>query len=156
VARSDYREAIQVRGLREFRDALREAGEKMPRELQRANKAVAQLVAEKAAATARSQGPAGARAARALSASAGQLSATVRLSGEQVPGALGQEFGAGHDMPRQTARGTVRGWNQFPSWRGNGTDAGYFLWPTIRSSSTEISKAYDDVMAQLMAVAFPD
>jgi hypothetical protein len=42
---------------------------------------------------------------------------TVAYGGQ--PGAMGAEFGSYQ-------------WGQFPEWRGNRQDAGYFFWPAIR------------------------
>jgi len=47
---------------------------------------------------------------------------TVSYGGE--PGAMGAEFGSYQ-------------WGQFPAWRGNKEDAGYFFWPAIREFRDE-------------------
>lgn len=38
----------------------------------------------------------------------------------------------------------VRGWNMFRTWRGNGGRAGYFLYPAVRRSRSEIADLYAD------------
>ncbi len=106
---SDYSQALQVEGLRPFREALKTAGDQFPKELAKANKLVAELVAEKARVTARSQGSTAAKSADSIRATGGQLSSSVRLGDVSHPYALGAEFGAAHNVPRETARGMVRG-----------------------------------------------
>lgn len=48
----------------------------------------------------------------------------------------GAEFGGG-------VRPTTR---QFPPWRGNDTGAGYFLWPAVRGDREFIEQAYGDAI----------
>ena len=36
----------------------------------------------------------------------------------------------------------VTGWNMFQKWRGNGANAGYFLYPAIRDHRDEIAEKY--------------
>lgn len=45
-------------------------------------------------------------------------------------------------------RGRITGWNQFKPWRGSGSNAGYFLWPAIRSSADEIQKLMLDAVEE--------
>lgn len=162
----DYGQTIQVRNLRVFRDTLKDTAVGLPKVLQRANKLVAQFVVDRAGARARALGPAEARAATGLSASAGQLTGTVRLNADKVPGALGEEFGAAHNSERIVrphpgsrsweTRTRMLGWNQFPMWTGNRGDAGTFLYPTIRDTREEQIDLYDQAVAGIMAGAFPD
>lgn len=42
--------------------------------------------------------------------------------------------------------GTILGWNQFKPWRGSGSNAGYFLWPSIRENADGIRELYADVI----------
>ena len=51
-----------------------------------------------------------------------------------VPFAMGAEFGAKRP--------------QFKPWRGNGQNAGYFLWPAIRAAN--VMQAYSDGLADLV------
>ena len=48
------------------------------------------------------------------------------------------------------------GWNMFEEWKGNGSQAGYFLYDTVRSSSQEITDTYMAAMIQIARDAFPD
>lgn len=52
--------------------------------------------------------------------------------------------------------GRVVGWNQFRPWRGNGANAGYFLFPDIRAHEPEIVETYGDAIDKLTKKAFPD
>ena len=52
----------------------------------------------------------------------------------KVPYAMGAEFGAGRP--------------QFKPWRGNSTNAGYFLWPAIRV--TNVMQHYSDGLADIV------
>lgn len=50
----------------------------------------------------------------------------------------------------------IRGWNQFEKWLGNGSNAGYALFPTMRENREEVIKMYETEIAQLTRQAFPD
>jgi hypothetical protein len=150
-------QSVAVKGLDELRRELRrldDAG--LLDELKTANFEVASSVVEWAQAEARRFGPMDVAAADTLSAARGQRAAEVRLGGAKAPWAGGSEFGAGRNMPRSTSRGTVTGWQQFRPWRGNGRDAGYWLYPAIRSHTDQIVETYGDALEQITARAFPD
>lgn len=96
------------------------------------------------------------RAASTLTAARAQARASVSLGGMRAKFAAGAEFGAMRGIPRTTRRGPVVGWNQFKQWRGNGADAGYFLFPAIRDHEREIVDQYGDAIEKLARKAFPD
>jgi hypothetical protein len=50
----------------------------------------------------------------------------------------------------------IRGWNQFKPWKGNGSSAGYALFPTIRERQREIVAIYEKETAEITKAAFPD
>jgi hypothetical protein len=53
-------------------------------------------------------------------------------------GAFGAEFGGYRNQRRVVNHfGYYTGWNQFKPWKGSGSDAGYFLWPTIRQVTAD-------------------
>lgn len=52
--------------------------------------------------------------------------------------------------------GVVIGWNQFNDWKGNKQKAGYFLYPTLRSSTDDIVIKYADEMEKQLKPVFPD
>ena len=148
---------VRVKGLDELRRELKrldDAG--LINELKDVNYEVAQSIIGPAQAKAASVGAMEARAAATLKASKAAAVARVNFGGAKAPFAGGAEFGAGQDRPRSTARGTVRGWNQFNPWRGNGGDAGYFLYPTIRERTDDIVEMYGDGLERITARAFPD
>lgn len=51
--------------------------------------------------------------------------------------------------------GIVIGWNQFRDWRGNKSKAGYFLYPTIRSSTDDAVALYATEMEEQLKSVFP-
>lgn len=94
-----------------------------------------------AAADAEASTPLEKRSALTLEASKSQKAA-VRY-GRGFEGAFGGEFGAIRNIPRQGPSGRwYHGYNQFQSWRGNDSKAGYFLWPAIRREMPIIIEAY--------------
>lgn len=147
---------IEIRGLVDFQRALRQLNADLPKELGTLNKTVADFVIDRAQGRAASLGPLWVRAARSLSAARKQRAAVVRMGGLRHPEALGAEFGAIRNIPRLTNSGrSVRGWNQFREWRGSDTDAGYFLYPTIREDTPQILDMYADLIERLAKKAFP-
>lgn len=67
---------------------------------------------------------------------------------------VGRRAGGQQVKVERTAAGavkTIRGWNQFKPWRGNGDDAGYFLWPAIRQSRDQLLTSYADAIDRLIA-----
>lgn len=150
-------EAVQIVGLKQFQADLRQLDKSLPAELRKLNLAVAQMVVEHAQARAASLGAMQAKAATVLKAQAQQRNAAVSLTPtSSVPFALGAEFGAGRDSPRQRSSGTYVGYRQFEHWGGNGGDAGYFMYPTIRADDEHIVDAYVQRLNVLLAKAFPN
>lgn len=147
------RSGIEIKGLVDFRKALRDLNRELPKELGNINKAVADFVVQRA--KGRASTDLEHRAADTLKAARTQRVALVRLGGPKYPEALGAEFGAIQGIPRNTHRGTMQGWNQFRPWRGNSTEAGYFLYPTIREDTPEIIEMYGNLLEQLARKAFP-
>lgn len=141
---------VKVDGLRELDAALKSLGPELRKELRSANKSVATLVADDARAAAYSIGGVAAHVAPSIKASAGVQSAGVAIGGPAYPMAGGAEFGAGQDRLRDRRTGQYVGYRQFEPWRGNSTDAGYFLYPAIRQDAdrivTEYTAALDAVM----------
>jgi hypothetical protein len=149
--------SIHVEGLSEFRRELRRLDDRtLTSELKDANFAVAQRVVGWAHYRAAGQGRMAVKAAATLRASKSQARAAVSFGGAKAPFAAGSEFGAIRNIPRRSRRGEVRGWNQFKEWRGNGRDAGYWLFPAIRANETQIVEEYGDAIEKITAKAFPD
>jgi hypothetical protein len=129
----------RIYGLREAQAALKDLGR--PEVLRSASEAAAKLIVTAAQGRARTRLER--RAAKTLVALRGARPA-VRLGGG-FAGALGAEFGAVHNSPRRVNHfGNYHGWNQFEGWKGSGSDAGYFLWPAIRSEMPAILELYAD------------
>ena len=149
---------IYTRGIKELQRELRRADKRLPRRLRAAFATAAEIFAEDARRRANALGGVAAKVAPSIRAAGEQRRAKIRFGGARYPMAGGAEFGAIQNIPRRTARGTVRGWNQFQPWRGNSTDAGYFLFPSIRDDQNrerfldELDDALDDVLSE----PFPD
>lgn len=92
------------------------------------------------------------RAAGTLEPLKTESGGAVRL-GKGFPGALGAEFGADRNQRRRGRPhgkdAPVLGWNQFRAWKGNGSEAGYFMWPAIREQTDEIVNRYTQLIEDL-------
>lgn len=75
--------------------------------------------------------------------------AALRFGGG-FAGAFGHEYGANQNIPRQGARGTYLGYNQFPAWKGSGETAGYAMWPGIRKASEEGVETLADAVTKIL------
>ena len=145
--------AVQVEGLRELVKGLKGGEERLDLELRKRLRTLAKDVAgdaKRIAAGLQPRPPA--KVISSIRGSAQATSAQVKLGAEANPYALGWEFGAMHNQPRQTRRGMVEGWNQFPAWRGSGSEAGYFLWPAVRENraklETDLMDAIDEIVGK--------
>jgi hypothetical protein len=129
--------AIQVTGLRELSRSLKKMDDPAAsKELRSANKRIAEMVAEDARGAAYAVGGVAAHVAPSIKASAGQQSAGVALGGSAYPMAGGAEFGS-------------QRYKQFKPWRGNGPDAGYFVYPAIRQDLDRIESEYGKALDEL-------
>lgn len=122
--------ALRVEGLNEMILRLKalETGAEVGIRL--ANKAAATTVATGASGAASALGGVAAHVAGGIKATAGVKSGAVSLGLD--PAAAGAEFGG-------RGRATTQ---QFQPWRGSGSGAGYFLFPTIRRDSEQINTTY--------------
>lgn len=134
---------IQVDGLKELQSALRAADRDFPKQLRVANKSAADLVAEGTRSSFASRGGVAPKVAPSVKALAQQRNASVKIGGPKYPFALGSEFGS------------IR-YKQFPAWKGNGPDAGYSLYETIRDKRDDVVEVYGDALDKLTARIFPD
>lgn len=132
--------AIEVHGLAQLNRALRELDSDLPKELRSTNKKVAEKVASGARGRAQSLGGVAAHVAPSLRATAGVRSAGVAGGGAAYPMFGGAEFGS-YRYP------------QFKPWRGNGSDAGYFLYPEIRDEAPNIEDEYREALNDLIRKA---
>lgn len=128
---------VKTHGLRELNRALKRAQNVAPKEINLLNERFAQTVVDKAVSRAASLGAAYAKSAESLKAARTAAKAAIRLGGGKYPFAAGFEFGS------------IR-YPQFPGWRGNGSDAGYFLYPTIRQERPRLGDEYLTMVEQLL------
>lgn len=158
-------EGIRVVGLDQFARDLRRVDKDAAKELARAYRLIARDVRERARAKARQQSDAYEKAAAGIQSKASARDARIRISGRRYPFIFGHEFGAYHNLDRTFAYGdkgvrTVKGWNQFPPWRGNryvnASNTGYAVFPTIRDRTPFIRDEVAKAMDEALAVAFPN
>jgi len=128
---------IRVEGLAELNRALKALGPGAQMELKDANQKVSELVAADARAAAYSLGGVAAKTAPSIQAKKYTTSAAVGIGGPAYPFAGGAEFGAFK-------------YHQFKPWRGNHSDAGYFLYPAIRQDLDRIETEYRDAIDALI------
>ena len=123
--------AVEVKGLAELSRALRALPKEHRKAVTKANRDAANIVAKGAKSRALARGGVSAHVAPSIRASAGQTSAGVAFGGPKFPMAGGAEFGS-------------LKFKQFDSWTGNGPDAGYFVYPTIRDDDGEWIGPYQE------------
>lgn len=129
--------AVQVSGLNELNRALKQLGPELQKELKETNLEVAQIVADDARGIAVSLGGVAAKTAPSIQAKGYTTSAGVGFGGSGYPFAMGAEFGSYR-------------FKQFKPWRGNGSDAGYFVYPAIRQDADRITSEYTEAIDDLM------
>jgi len=134
---------VKVQGLPELSRALKAVGPEAQKELKDAAKSVATFVANDARARALGLGSTAAHVAPSISATGGVSGAGVGFGGAAYPMAGGAEFGA------------LR-FKQFKAWRGNGPDAGYFVYPTIRADADQIVEEFTDAVDKIIDKRFPE
>lgn len=126
-------QGVKVEGLNELNRALRAlGGRELQLELKGTGLVVAKDVARDAQGKAYGLGGVAAKAAPSVKASARYTGAGVSLGSAAYPFAAGAEFGGGNRPTTQ----------QFRPWRGNGSGAGYFIYPAIRDNSEHIADEY--------------
>lgn len=135
--------AVRGEGFRDFVRDLKQAGGQFPKQVRAAGMRAAQAIVPPARARfARGRGKSP-ESGKSLKAGATQTGAYVRGGGAGFPTFYGDEFGA------------VR-YRQFPPWRGNGQDAGYSLYPTIRERQDETLGEYVEALTEIARAAFPE
>lgn len=157
-------EGIRVVGLDQFARDLRRVDKDAARELAKSYRLIARDVRERSRARARQQSAAYAKAAAGIQSRASAKDARIRITGRRYPWIFGQEFGAYRNLERQIRYGestrTIRGWNQFPPWRGNryvnASNTGYAVYPTIRDRTPYLVDEVERAMDRSLAAAFPD
>ena len=131
MARQVAASGVRVDGIAELHRALKRLDPELEKELKRANKSIAQFVADDARAAAYTLGSVAAKVAPSIKANAGSGWAGISLGGSAYPMAGGAEFGSYR-------------YHQFQPWRGNSSDAGYFMYPAIRQDADRIETEWKD------------
>jgi hypothetical protein len=118
-------------------------------ELRGASAEIAQDVADKAATEAYLEGGAAIHVAPTIKARPDRVPRIVMGGTKRLPARDGRP----RRGPNQTVGNVVWGaefgsgrYPQFHPWRGSSTGAGYFLWPTIREESDDITERYADAL----------
>jgi hypothetical protein len=135
-------DTVRVVGLPELSKALKEIGPDAQKELREASKRVAGFVADDARAAAQSLGGVAAHVAPSIKPVGGVSGAGVAMGGASYPMAGGAEFGS------------IK-YHQFKPWRGNSSDAGYFLYPAIRQDADRIETEFTDAVDDIIKRRFP-
>lgn len=128
---------VKVEGLAALNRQLKALGPEFQKELKKASLSVASFVADDARAAAYAQGGVAAHVAPSIVAKGYTTSAAVAFGGTGFEMAGGAEFGS-------------LKYKQFKVWRGNSSDAGYFLYPAIRQDSDRIVTEYTDALDDLI------
>lgn len=130
-------QGVRVTGLVELNKALKALGPEVQKELKAANFEVGSMVADDAKSIAFGLGGVAAKVAPSIKATKTAAGAAVSFGGAAYPFAAGAEFGSHR-------------YKQFKPWLGNGSDAGYFVYPAIRQDADQIESTYveriDDIM----------
>lgn len=147
---------IAVEGLDELRRELKKLdGDQATEALKEANFKVAELVTREA--RSRASSPMERSAAVSLRPARQAARAQVSGGGAEKPFFGGAEFGSGRNQHRRSVNGYPGlGYNQFKAWRGNGSSAGYFLYPAIRDATDNIVEVYGTEIDKIVRDAFPD
>ncbi len=151
-------------GIREFNRSLRQAAGVAGKDLSAPGRDLAQRIVIPAAQRRAGQlGRMQVRSAATLRPASVQGGGAVRLGYARVPFALGAEFGAARNTYQtkssrrlrrvppgwQRTWARYRGLNQFQPWRGDTTEAGYFLWPAIRATLPQLQREYLEALTVL-------
>lgn len=130
-------QGVKVTGLAELNKALKALGPDVQKELKAANFEVGDMVAGDARSIALGLGGVAAKVAPSIKATKTQAGAAVSFGGAAYPFAGGAEFGS-------------LKYKQFQPWRGNGSDAGYMVYPSIRQNVDRIEATYVDRLDDIM------
>lgn len=131
---------IRVTGLKELRKGLKAAEGRSPKELQRTNKSVAEMLVPEAQSRLAQHSPrAGSQAAGSIRALASATRAQVAGGSAAVPWYAGHEWGS---------KGKYK---QFPI----ANKQGYGIYPTVEANNERIVERYAQMLDELTREAFP-
>lgn len=123
-------------GLREARREMEKVAPGLRKELKGGYRQIADVVAADARGRASSQGGVAAKVAPTIRAGA-------TATGAYVAFGRGQEFAHGAEY------GSLR-YKQFKGWRGNGPEAGWFYYPSVRAKSEQVTEHLDRIADKVM------
>lgn len=133
---------VRVTGLKELRRELKALEGAWPRELQKVNKAIAELVAE------------GTRDKLSyMPGSAPKVVPTVKALAQQMRAVV--KVGGGSTIGGIVAMGNIWGAKRYPQFPAH-IRGGYALYPTITENHEEITVRYLEMIDDLLKRAFPD
>lgn len=132
-------------------DGLYKTLRTLPREasatLRKASVVIAGDVASKAAVRARQTRGVAKYVAPTLKARSDRIPKVAMGGTKRLPGRRGEHQTVGDVMWGAEFGGQRRRTTQqFAPWRGNGEDAGYFLWPTIRAEYDTVIERYGEAL----------
>jgi len=143
MAKALTSESVKVEGLKKLRARLKKFDEvETLAAIKAANVEAGQFVVDRVKPKMFAQSAMAGNVARTLKASNLVGSAKVSMGSGAVPYAWGVEFGA-------------KQFPQFRTWRGNGDDAGYLLFPTVRMDQQGIVDIYARALDEALRTAFP-
>lgn len=139
----------RVRRVRGGIDGLNAALRGWPKDASKELRDEAQKIAETVASTARSRGA-------SQGGVSGKVAPSLRAKRDRYPSLIlgrktpkWRKSKSGGQYSQAVAFGAEFGSVTFahlPPWRGNGSDSGYFVWPTIRDMEDETREAYADAL----------
>lgn len=134
-------EGLRITGLAELRRELKNVDAAFPKELRKANKAAADMLAE------------GVRSAySSLGGSAPKVAPTVKALAQQTRAQI--VVGAGSSLGAEVAMGNTFGSSgRYPQFPPSGQ---YALFPTIANMTDELIEIYADMLDEITKRAFPD
>ncbi len=137
---------VRIEGAKECRAALKAVDAELPRALKVGYKEIADKVATDARASFAARGGVAPKVASTVRALAQQSGASVAMGDSAHPYSMGAEFGGRRSPTTQ----------QFQPWRGSGANAGYSLFPAIRTGRDHMEQQLGELFDTLMRKAFPD
>ena len=150
---------IEVKGLAELQAELKKVDAKLPRELTKAHKRVAMTVMAEAQSTMSALNvPKADEAATGMKPAGGQKWAGIKLAAEN-PYVRAVEFGTSwHRVFGRWVEASKMKRRVYQPWGGNGEDAGYALYPTLRQflRTPRFEETYHGALDDVYAKAFPE
>ena len=146
---------LQIDGFDEFRETVKYGPANIRKAVKKVDRRWGARAADIVRSRATSEGSTAAHVADSIRSKALQSGIQIRAGGDGYPEFWGAEFGGGNFAPpnaKSNRHGRPGYTNQFKPWRGKGADAGYFVYPAVRSDIVPaMAEQYlDDIAAALM------